>query len=89
MDHANQNGANDVDERSTFGSRVAGRRRVQRIAQKDMAALLGVTPRYLSMIENDGRKPSFEVFIALAQHLDVSLDYLAGTRAEAERLVGK
>ena len=66
------------DNGTTFGSRLAGRRRTLRQSQGAVARSVGVSPRFLSKLENDGGRPSWEVAVRLADALDVSLDYLAG-----------
>lgn len=67
-----------MDNGITFGSRLAGRRRTLKRSQGAVAKAVGVSPRFLSKLENDGGRPSWDVAVRLADALDVSLDYLAG-----------
>jgi transcriptional regulator with XRE-family HTH domain len=68
-------------EAPTFGSRVAGIRRMKKISQEGLADAVKITPRYLSKIENDAASPSLKVALAIAGELGISLDFLNGTGA--------
>ena len=46
--------------------------------QKDMADLLGITPRAYQYYEEGKRYPDFRGLLLLAEHLNVSIDYLVG-----------
>lgn len=46
--------------------------------QKEIAAMLGMTPNAYQKYEYGEREPTIATFIALADYFDVSLDYLVG-----------
>lgn len=75
--HSDEHGSLNPD-RDTFGARIRRRRRTLKRSQGAVARSVGVSPRFLSKLENDGGRPSWEVAVRLADALDVSLDYLAG-----------
>lgn len=62
---------------TTFGSRVAGRRRTLCRSQAWLAGEVCVSRRFLSKVENDRAAPSWETVQRLATALGVSLDFLA------------
>ena len=47
-------------------------------AQKEIAAILGITPQQYSLYETGKREIPFHQAIKLAIHYNVSLDYIAG-----------
>lgn len=59
-----------------MGSILKHLRIASRIKQKTMAEQLGISPTYLSMIENDQREPSIEILEKYAGSLDVPLAFL-------------
>lgn len=46
--------------------------------QQDIADLLGITRGAYANIENDRREPDFATLLLLADHYDVTVDYLIG-----------
>ena len=46
------------------------------LSQKDLAALVGTKPNYISKIENGISKPSLKMAQKIASSLDVSVDHL-------------
>lgn len=62
----------------TFGSRLAGHRRILEMPQAAIAKRAGITQRHLSKLENNASEPSWKVAVRLADALNASLDYLAG-----------
>lgn len=48
------------------------------LTQKQIADALGLSTMAIQHYENNRRKPTYDVFIALSKYLGVSLDYLAG-----------
>lgn len=46
--------------------------------QAQVAQAVGIVMRHYQRIETDEGLPGLEVFVALADHFGVSLDYLAG-----------
>lgn len=53
--------------------------------QKQLAALLGMTPNAYQKYEYGEREPTMDAFIALADYFDVSLDYLVGRSDDPTR----
>lgn len=60
----------------TLGERVKERRTALRITQQQVATALGVTPQYVSLVEQDNSTPSLSLLIKLAEELGVTTDYL-------------
>lgn len=48
------------------------------VSQRALGAAVGLTNASIAMLERGKRSPSFEVFLALADYFNVSLDYLCG-----------
>ena len=51
-------------------------RKRDNITQKELAQKIGVTTSAVGMYESGARKPSIEALINIANHFDVSVDYL-------------
>lgn len=49
------------------------------ITQKHLGAMLGLAESTIGMYERDERKPDYETLIRLANHFDVSVEYLLGS----------
>jgi len=60
----------------SIGQRIVKRRRELDVTQQQLAAALGVTPQYISLIENDKKVPSVSSITKIASELGTSLDYL-------------
>lgn len=60
----------------TLGEYVRQARKRSQRTLRELAQALGITPSYLSDIENDRRVPSQEVLEGLAKHLRLDLDEL-------------
>lgn len=65
-------------DNGTLGSRLAARRRLLNKGQQAVAQEAGVSQRFLSKLEHDGCRPSWDVALKLARALDTHLNYLAG-----------
>lgn len=63
---------------SDFGDRLSELRRDHNLTQKELASLLHVSPGTISNYENGIHDPDMESLILLADHFDVSIDYLLG-----------
>ncbi|SDZ37985.1 helix-turn-helix domain-containing protein [Thermoactinomyces sp. DSM 45892] len=64
---------------SNIGSRVKELREKHSLTQKELAEVLGFkSTRGMQYIEYGERNPDFEGLITLANHFNVSLDYLVG-----------
>lgn len=46
------------------------------LKQKDLADKLGISPNYLSSVENDKREPSFSFIKLVSKELDVPVSFL-------------
>ena len=60
----------------SLGQRVRQRRQGLKITQQDVARALGVTPQYISLLEQDKAVPSLTMLPKLAEQLGASADYL-------------
>ena len=52
------------------------------MSQQDVAELLNITRQQYQLYESGKREMPMHLFVALARHYNVSLDYLAGLRAD-------
>jgi transcriptional regulator with XRE-family HTH domain len=60
-----------------IGKRLQELRRILRLQQNEMAQAVGLTPGYLSEIENCHKNnPGIATFYKISSHYNVSLDYL-------------
>ena len=69
---------------SSFGERLNYLRKEYNLKAEDLAEIIGVKRRIIFLYEKNEAKPSFEVLLALANHFDVSLDYLVGRTDKPE-----
>lgn len=60
------------------GKRLKSLREEKELTQKDLADMLGLTPKAISFYELGSREPSGEVLINMARILDTTTDYLLG-----------
>lgn len=63
---------------TTFGKRLAEVRKFKKLSQDDLAKKLDVHGAVIGRYERDEVKPSIEMAAAIAEALEVSLDYLVG-----------
>lgn len=63
---------------TTFGKRLTEVRKVQKLSQDDLAKKLEAHGAVIGRYERDEVKPSIEMAAAIAEALEVSLDYLVG-----------
>ena len=56
-----------------IGNNIKTIRTSKQISQKELAERLGITPNYLSMIENDAKKPSLTLMERLSTALNIPL----------------
>lgn len=64
------------DDLVGFPERVKAKRQALNLKQDDLSSQLGYAPSYISQIETGKRSPSLTSLIALADILNVSIDYL-------------
>lgn len=60
----------------TFGQRLTDLREEKGIRQKELAALINVSPSTVSNYENDVHYPDVAILCQLADYFNVSTDYL-------------
>ncbi|GLQ09748.1 HTH-type transcriptional regulator RamB [Devosia yakushimensis] len=71
--------------RAPIGFRISSRRKSLKISQAALARLIGISPSYLNLIENNKRDIGGALLNRVAQHLHIDIDELAG-RAEQKLL---
>lgn len=64
--------------KKTFGRRLRKIRKAKNLMAKEVAAAVDLSQSALSQIETGNVGPSIETMVAVADFLDVSLDYLTG-----------
>ncbi len=62
----------------TFPVRLKNLRESRRIYQRELAEILGVTTRAYQFYESGRSEPNIKTLIALADHFNISIDYLVG-----------
>ena len=60
----------------SLGEQIRKRRQSLKITQKELAHSIGVTPQYISLIEQDKGVPSLSSLSKIAEELGVTVDYL-------------
>ena len=69
-------------EKDDLASRIARAMEWRRFTQGQLAKYSGLDQSYVSMIVNRKRSPGFDKVVAIADTLDVSVDWLAGREQE-------
>ena len=67
-----------------LGHNVKILRATKQISQKQLASLIGVTPAYLSMIENNSKKPSLSLVEKICKTLEIPLNIFFSELALAQ-----
>lgn len=75
----------DRRDTDTLGSYIRRARSAKRVTLRQLAAAVGVTPSYLSDIENDRRAPSEDVLQRIAGQLELDLDELLALRGRLDQ----
>lgn len=57
-----------------LGGVVKSARQAAQLTQVQLAGRLNITVRYLKAIENENRKPSYDLFVRIVRELDISAD---------------
>lgn len=60
----------------SFGTTLKLIRIFQKVKQKDLAKRLGVSPNYISLIENEKREPSLSFIKTVSSELDIPVGFL-------------
>ena len=68
-----------------FADKMAQARKEKDLTRSQLAEAIGTSAAIVGRYERDEMKPSIEVAAKVAEVLDVSLDYLAGTASVAVR----
>ena len=76
----------DTNRADSFGVVVKSSRQAKPMTQSQLAARLGITPRYLKAIENSGRKPSYDLLVRIVRELDIPADTVFYPEHETENL---
>ncbi|WP_454962467.1 helix-turn-helix domain-containing protein [Eggerthia catenaformis] len=61
-----------------FGQRIKQLRLDKGFTQQEVATELGVTPGYISNVENNRTAMSIQTMVLFAKMIDITLDYLVG-----------
>src|SRR5690606_35883609 len=64
--------------RAPIGFRISNRRKSLRISQAGLARLVGISPSYLNLIENNKRDIGGSLLQRIAQQLQIDIDDLTG-----------
>ena len=71
---------------ATLGLNIRKIRRVQDLTQEKLSEYAGISPVFLSQIENASRKPSLETVVNIANSLNVTIDELITNKSSHEQL---
>lgn len=63
-------------DRRSIGRRIQSYREIVKMSQEELAEILDLSPNYISAIERGIKTPSLEVFVKIANALQVSADPL-------------
>lgn len=69
-----------------FAKRLKKLRKENKLSQKELANMLGVTDKAVYLWEKGEREPSFKLAMEIAKIFGVSTDYLCGLEDEKEEL---
>jgi transcriptional regulator with XRE-family HTH domain len=59
---------------NSIGSILKTARKAKELTRERLAEIINITPRYLMSIENENKKPSFDVLFRLVRELGISAD---------------
>ena len=62
-----------MDERKLLGQRIKSLRKVRGYTQEQLAEVIDINPKYLSSVERGEENPTLDLFLRLAQGLEVEL----------------
>jgi transcriptional regulator with XRE-family HTH domain len=74
---------NKIDE---LGAAIKSARINNGMTRRELAARLHITPRHIAAIENEQRKPSFELLFHLVHELNITADRLFYPKTEHDHL---
>jgi len=64
----------DLNNFDRFGSILKAARKAKGLTREQLAEIISITPRYLMSIENENKKPSYDVLFRLVRELSISAD---------------
>ena len=67
-----------IDDKYIFGARLQELRKFRNLTQNDMAGLLNITTRSYQRYEHNIHKPNLIVLYYIANHFNISADWLLG-----------
>ena len=73
-----------MDERKQLGRRLQRLRRVRGLTQEQLAERIDINPKYLSSVERGAENPTLDLFLRLAEGLQVELPALFQYAQEGE-----
>lgn len=60
------------------GSKIKAAREINGLTQEQLAAIVGLSPMHISVLERGYKSPKLETLVLIANTLNVSADYLLG-----------
>ena len=69
-----------------LGANIRKIRRIRNLTQEKLSEQVGISPVFLSQIENASRKPSLETVVNIANSLNVTVDELITNKFSREQL---
>jgi len=73
-------------ERATFGERLKELRGFFEFTQAEIAEIMGVVPTTIIAYEKNQKNPSIDVALRVAEHFNISLDWLCGFTDKMTRI---
>ena len=74
-----------ASQSNILGKRLRDLREDKDLTQKELSAMIGLTPKMISFYENAQRTPPVDVLIKLAKIFNISVDYLIGNHISDPR----
>ena len=75
----------DTFDFMALGQAIKKAREAKGMTREQLAEILGVAPRHLQSIENEGQYPSFPLFARLVTMFNISADQYLFTEGQAEK----
>ena len=66
-----------------FGKAVKAARKHQGLTQSHLAGMLRISTRYIKSIENNGRKPSYDLLVRIIRELNISPDVIINSEIKS------
>lgn len=68
-----------------LGETIKNAREKNGLTREQLAEQLGITPRHLQFVENEGQHPGFQLFVELITMFDISADQYIFSDKQAEK----